>query len=169
MQAKLPPACARAVEAVSPLDAAEASGGTRSRQAAVPRLTCAFGRCQHIRGVPRPAQQEALVGLRQAPVRGSKGRARLSVALYAPRRHIEPPSDRSRPAERHVQGQGLQDRRPRPIHDDDARCRRIHSPVPHPRAAQRLPSHPPLRLVCYPEPPRPPPPPPPPPPPAPRP
>src|SRR5882672_8246948 len=78
MQAKLPPACARSVEAVSPLDAGEASGGTRSRQAAVPRLTCAFGRCQHIRGVPRPAQQEALVRLRQAPVRGPKGRARLS-------------------------------------------------------------------------------------------
>src|SRR6266436_8607055 len=147
MQAKLPPACARSVEAVSPLDAGEASGGTRSRQAAVPRLTSAFGRCQHIRGVPRPAQQEALVGLRQAPVRGPKGRARLSVALHPPRRHLEPPLDRSRPAERHVQGQGLQDRRPRPVHDDDARRRRVHPPVPHPRAPQRLPSHPPLRPV----------------------
>jgi phage head maturation protease len=58
------------------------------------------------------------------------------------------PPDRDRPAERHVQGQELQDRRPRPAHDDDARCRRIHSPVPHPRAATRLPSHPPLRLVA---------------------
>ena len=33
------------------------------------------------------------------------------------------------------------------LHDDDARRRRVHPPVPHPRAAQRLPSHPPLRLV----------------------
>ena len=48
---------------------------------------------------------------------------------------------------RHVQGQGLQDRRPRPVHNDDARRRRVHPPVPHPRAAQGLPSHPPLRLV----------------------
>ena len=122
--------------------AAHASG-----QAAVPRLTRASGRCQGVRGVPRPAQQEALVRLRQAPVRGPEGRARLSVALHPPRRHLEPPPDRSRPAERHVQGQGLQDRRPRPLHDDDARRRRVHPPVPHPRAAQRLPSHPPLRLV----------------------
>ncbi len=57
------------------------------------------------------------------------------------------PSDRSRPAERHVQGQELQDRRPRPIYDDDARRRRVHPPLPHSRAAQRLPPHPPLRLV----------------------
>ena len=80
------------------LDAGEASGGTRSRQAAVPRLTCASGRCQDVRGVPRPAQQEALVRLRQAPVRGPEGRARLSVTLHPPRRHLEQPPDRSRPA-----------------------------------------------------------------------
>ena len=40
-------------------------------------------------------------------------------------------------AERHIQGQGLQDRRPRPVHDDDGRCRRVHPPDPHPRPAQR--------------------------------
>jgi hypothetical protein len=33
------------------------------------------------------------------------------------------------------------------LHDDDARRRRVHPPIPHPRAAQRIPSHPPLRLV----------------------
>src|SRR6266849_1772140 len=147
MQAKLPAACACSVEAVSPVDAGEASGGTRSRQAAVFRLTRASGRCQDVRGVPRPAQQEALVRLRQAPVRGPEGRARLSVTLHPPCRNLEQPSDRSRPAQRHVQGQGLQDRRPRPIYDDDARHRRVHPPVPDPRAAQGLPSHPPLRLV----------------------
>src|ERR1700675_4718564 len=76
-----------------------------------------------------------------------EGRARLSVTVYPPRRHLKPSPDRSRPAERHVQGQELQDRRPRPVHDDDARRRRVHPPVPHPRAAERLPSHPPLRLV----------------------
>ena len=30
---------------------------------------------------------------------------------------------------------------------DDARRRRVHPPLPHPRAAQRVPSHPPLRPV----------------------
>src|SRR5450432_362669 len=147
MQAKLPAARARPVEAVSALDAGETSGGTRGRQPAVPRLTRPSRRREGVRGIPRPAQEEALVHLRQASVRGPEGRARLSVALHAPRRHLEPSPDRSRPAQRHVQGQGLQDRRPRPVHDDDARRRRVHPPVPHPRAAQRLPSHPPLRLV----------------------
>src|SRR6201985_191278 len=147
MQVRLPAARARSVEAVSALDAGEASGRTRGGKAAVPRLTRRSGRCQDIRGVPRPTQEEALVCLRQAPVRGPKGRAHLSVALYPPRRHLEQPSDRSRPAERHVQGQGLQDRRPRPIYDDDARRRRVHPPLPHSRAAPRLPPHPPLRLV----------------------
>src|SRR6266568_872574 len=36
MQAKLPPACARPIEAVSPFDAGEASGGTRSGSTAIP-------------------------------------------------------------------------------------------------------------------------------------
>src|ERR1700682_3316910 len=147
MQAKLPAARARSVEAVSTVDAREASGSAPGGQAAVPRLTHASGRCQDVRGVPRPTQQEALVRLRQAAVRRSESRARLSVTVYAPRRHLEPSPDRSRPTQRHVQGQELQDRRPRPVHDDDARRRRVHPPVPHPRAPQRLPSHPPLRPV----------------------
>ena len=49
--------------------------------------------------------------------------------------------------ERHLQGQGLPGRGPRPLHHDDARHRRVHPPLPHPRPAQRLPSHPPLRPV----------------------
>src|SRR5258708_31190689 len=85
----------------------EASGGTPSGQAAVPRLTRPSGRCQDIRGVPRSTQQEALVRLRQAAVRGSESRARLSVTVYASCCHLEPSPDRSRPAHRHVQGQGL--------------------------------------------------------------
>src|SRR6202166_569947 len=112
MQAKLPAARARSVEAVSAVDAREASGSAPGGQAAVPRLTHASGRCQDVRGVPRPTQQEALVRLRQAAVRRSESRARLSVAVYAPRRHLEPSPDRSRPTQRHVQGQELQDRRP---------------------------------------------------------
>jgi hypothetical protein len=34
---------------------------------------------------------------------------------------------------------------PRPLQDDDARRPRVHPPLPDPRAAQGLPSHPPLR------------------------
>jgi len=47
----------------------------------------------------------------------------------------------SRPAQRHVQRSRITGSKAPPIYDDDARCRRIHSPVSHPRAAQRLPSH----------------------------
>src|SRR6202163_3718907 len=144
MQAKLPAARARSVEAVSAVDAREASGSAPGGQAAVPRLTYASGRCQDVRGVPRPTQQEALVRLRQAAVRRSESRARLSVTVYAPRRHLEPSPDRSRPTQRHVQGQELQDRRPRPVHDDDARRRGVHPPVLHPgppKGFHRLPHH----------------------------
>jgi hypothetical protein len=44
-----------------------------------------------------------------------------------------------------LQVEGLQGRRARSIQDDDARHRRVHSPVPHPCPAARLPPHPPLR------------------------
>jgi Putative transposase/Transposase zinc-binding domain len=69
------------------------------------------------------------------------------LSRYPPCRHLEPSSDRAGRAACHLQGQGLPDRGTRPLHHDDARRRRVHPPLPHPRAAQRLPSHPPLRLV----------------------
>src|ERR1700685_171600 len=112
MQAKLPAARARSVEAVSAVDAGEVSRGASGGPSTVPRLTCPSDRREGVCGVPCPAQEKALVRLRQAPVRGPEGRARLSVALHPPRRHLEQPPDRSQPAQRHIQGQGLQDRRP---------------------------------------------------------
>src|SRR6266536_3626786 len=96
MQAQLLPAGVGSVEAVPAVDAGEASGSTRGGQAAVLRVTRLSDRRQGVRGVPRPAQEEALVRLRQAPVRGPEGRARLSVALHPPRRNLEPTPDRSR-------------------------------------------------------------------------
>ena len=48
---------------------------------------------------------------------------------------------------RHLQVEGLPDRRPRSIQADDARNRRVHPPISDPRAAARLPPHPPLRPV----------------------
>ena len=46
-----------------------------------------------------------------------------------------------------LQIQGLSARRPRSLQGDDARNRRVHPPLPHPRPAQGLPPHPPLRPV----------------------
>ena len=62
-----------------------------------------------------------------------------------PRRHLQQPIDRARRQGRHLQVEGLPDRRPRSVQGDDARDPRVHPPVPHPRAAQRLPPHPSLR------------------------
>ncbi len=44
------------------------------------------------------------------------------VALHPPRRHLQPPADRLRRQRRHLQVQGLPDRGPRPLQDDDARA-----------------------------------------------
>jgi hypothetical protein len=57
------------------------------------------------------------------------------------------PSDRVRRPAGHLQGQGLPDRGAGPVHHDDARRRRVHPPLPHPRPAQGLPPHPLLRPV----------------------
>jgi len=67
------------------------------------------------------------------------------LALHASCGDLKSPPDRSRYQHGHVQGQGLPDRRTRPLQDDDPRRARVHPPVPDPRAAQGLPPHPPLR------------------------
>jgi Putative transposase len=66
---------------------------------------------------------------------------------HPPRCHRQQPPDRLRRAGRHLQVEGLPHRGPRSIQAHDTRHRRVHPPLPHPRAAQRLPPHPPLRPV----------------------
>ena len=89
-------------------------------------------------------------GLRQAAVRRAEGRPRLSLPLHPPRRHLELASDPARQQGRHLHMEGLS--RPRQgagqslDQADNARCRRVHSPLSPARAAERLSSHPPLRL-----------------------
>ena len=48
---------------------------------------------------------------------------------------------------RHLQVEGLPDRRAGPLQDDDAGDRRVHPTLPDPRAAEGLPSHPTLRTA----------------------
>ena len=62
-------------------------------------------------------------------VRRPRGSAGLSLALYPSRRHLQQPLDRIRPARRHLQVEGLPDRRPRSIQADDAHNRRVHPPI----------------------------------------
>ena len=54
---------------------------------------------------------------------------------------------RRRRERRHVQVQGLSDRRPRPIQDHDGGSGRVHPPLHAPRAAEGIPSHPALRAA----------------------
>jgi Putative transposase len=56
----------------------------------------------------RKVTQGQVARLLQATIRRTRGRARLSVALYPPRRHLQPPADRQRPPRRHLQVQGRQ-------------------------------------------------------------
>ena len=77
-------------------------------------------RRKSIRRLPRAAAQGRVGGLCQGAVRRAAGRARLSVALHPPRRHLQPPADLSRRERRHVQVEGLPDRGPRPLQDHDA-------------------------------------------------
>ena len=74
--------------------------------------------------------------LRQAPVRRTGGRARLSVALHPSRRHRQQPADRARRQPRHLQLEGLSRRGPRTAQGHDTRRRRVHPPLPHPCAAR---------------------------------
>ena len=61
MQAKLPAARARALEAVPPIDVGEACRGASGLSVTILRLPCAPGRRQGIHRLPRRAQEQALV------------------------------------------------------------------------------------------------------------
>src|SRR5262245_66467452 len=64
-------------------------------------------RSQGFRRLLGAAAQAQLVPLLKAPVRRTRGGARLSVALYPPRRHFQPPADCVRPDPRPLPGQAL--------------------------------------------------------------
>src|SRR5438093_11677441 len=75
-------------------------------------------------------------------------KAMLAYLLqHPPRRHLQPPADRVRREGRHLQIQGLSSRRPRPLQGHDARHGRVHPSLPHPRPANWLAPHPPLRSL----------------------
>ena len=85
------------------------------------------------------------------PFGGPEAVLRLSVGRYtASRRHLQQPAGRCRlptRQRRHLQMEGLPDRRTSALQIDDARHGRVHSPLPDARAAKGLPPHPPLRAA----------------------
>ena len=70
-----------------------------------------------LRGLSGAAAQDRMVRLCQAAVRRARGGAGLSLALHPPRRHRQQPPDRVRRQRRHLQVEGLPDRRPRSIQE----------------------------------------------------
>ena len=95
-----------------------------------------------------PLRRSRMGRLRQEAVRRAGGRARLSVALHAPRRHLEPPPDRrrrQRPSRSSTRT--IASTAPARFKTMTLATARVHPTLPDPRAAQRLPSHPPLRAA----------------------
>ena len=70
----------------------------KAGQLQILRPACPSRRAQGFRRLSGAAAQAQVVRLLKAPVRRTRGGARLSVALYPPRRHLQPPADRIRPA-----------------------------------------------------------------------
>ena len=67
--------------------------------------------CRCLRRLPRAAQDDEVVRLRQETLRRTAGGARLSRALHPPRRDRQQPPDRGRRRRRHLQMEGLSVRR----------------------------------------------------------
>src|SRR6516164_3618382 len=111
---------------------------------AVLRRSCAARRQGCIQGLSGATAQDQLGGLRQGAVRRAPPSVALSVALHSPHRDLQSPAFVRRRERRHLQVQGLSDRRAGPLQNDDASGRRVHPAFPDPCAAERLPSHPPL-------------------------
>ena len=84
-------------------------------------------------------------GLCQAAVHRPRGRARLSLALHPPGRHLEPAPDCVRRDRRHLPLQRLPPRWSGAAARHDARAARVHPPLPAPCPATWLPPHSPLR------------------------
>ena len=66
------------------------------RRVAVLQYACRACRQAHLQALPRPAAAHRVGGLLQGAVRRTPAGAALSLPLYPPRRHLEPPSRCSR-------------------------------------------------------------------------
>src|SRR4029450_7633507 len=96
------PAGARTLTPIPATIPGEARRRPPSRTPQLLRRPHTSGRCAILRGLSRPGAQGRLGRLRKAPIRRTRGRAGLSVALYPPRRHRQQPLDRLRYARRQL-------------------------------------------------------------------
>ena len=105
-------------------------------------------RQKDVQAFHRPAAAHQVGGLLQGTIRRARAGATLSLPLHPSRRHLEPPPRCSRRHQHRIPLEGLPHQRPGPLEDNAASPARVHQALPHPRAAQGLPPHPPLRALC---------------------
>src|SRR3984893_3007916 len=119
--------------------AAGPAGGLRQdRGPASPRSLCR---------VPRTADAEELVCLRQAALCRATSRARRPRPRYPSRRHLEQSPCCPRRARRELPVQGLPPQRAGAAPHDDAQRRRVHQALLAPTPTEGVSSHPPLRAA----------------------
>ena len=99
-----------------------------------------------LRRLSGAAADNEVVRLQQEALRRTAGGARLS-ARYTHRVAIANSRLIAADSTGYLHMEGLPASRARPPQDHDARDARVHPPLPHPRPAEGLPSHPPLWAV----------------------
>src|SRR5208282_1207712 len=129
---------------VPPAVSADAGRGAPRRPPAVLRRSWTARRQGCVQGLSEATAPDRLGGLCQGAVRRAQAGVALFIALHPPHRDLQSPAAVRRPERRHLQIQGLSDRRASPLQDDDAGDRRVHPALPDPRAAKGLPSPPTL-------------------------
>ena len=83
----------------------------------------------------------------KSPFGGPEAGARLSVALHAPRRHLESSAGRRDDTASRSNTRTIASKGPARFKTMTLASRRVYPAVPAPRAAERLPPHPPLRAA----------------------
>ena len=145
--AGLLPAGAGALEAVPPAVAGEAARRPQGRPAAVLRRACAARRRKAFAAYLAPLREIEWCVYAKRPFGGPEAvlayLSRYTHRVAISNRRLIAADDNGVT----FKYKDYRDRGPRPLQDDDAGDRRVHPPLPDPRAAEGLPSHPPLRAV----------------------
>src|ERR1700687_4665856 len=107
MPARLLPAGARALTAVPPTLPGRTRGAASPRPATLLRRVRRARRSCRLRTVARAATRAWGGGGCEAPVRGTRGGTRVSLALYPSRRHLQPAAHRAGRTGRDLPLEGL--------------------------------------------------------------
>ena len=148
LQARLLPARAGALASVPPAVPRRCSRPLHDGRPAAVLRRPRPARRQEPPSTPRlaPLRRTEWVVYAKRPFAGPKAGARLSRPLHPPRRHLQPPAHRARRrAASPSAGRTIGSKAATGYKTMTLAAARVHPPLPAPRAAERLPPHPPLR------------------------